>query len=157
MESPRQVGALPVRQTKTGALEILLITSRDTRRWVIPKGWPRKRLGDPVAAAREARDEAGVTGRISSAPVGSYRYRKSDDGRVQIISVAVFVLTVDKEKKRWREQQQRQRAWFPIKIAARRVREPHLKRLIAGLDGVAPKSSSSASRWRPLQTVARAS
>src|SRR5689334_1664160 len=58
-----QVGALPLRKSR-GGFEVLLISSRETGRWVIPKGWPSKRLSDPNAAAREAKQEAGVTGKI---------------------------------------------------------------------------------------------
>jgi 8-oxo-dGTP pyrophosphatase MutT (NUDIX family) len=129
----KQVGALPVRRTRKGPLEVLLVSSRDTGRWVIPKGWPSKRMTDAAAAAREARQEAGITGKIASKSYGSYRYRKIDGGGIRVIEVAVYLLRVKKEKKRWQEQDQRQRAWFDIATAARRVREPRLRLLIAGL------------------------
>jgi hypothetical protein len=48
-----QYGALPYRRTKTGTLEILLVTSRNTRRWIIPKGWPIKGMKPAKSAARE--------------------------------------------------------------------------------------------------------
>ena len=59
MELPRQVAALPVRRNPDGSLSVLLVTSRQTRRWVIPKGWPWPKHEDHVAAAEEAREEAG--------------------------------------------------------------------------------------------------
>ncbi|MGB7917572.1 MAG: NUDIX domain-containing protein, partial [Rhodomicrobium sp.] len=64
MNARRQVAALPLRLAKNGAIEILLVTSRDTGRWIIPKGWTSKRIKDCKAAAREAREEAGVKGKI---------------------------------------------------------------------------------------------
>lgn len=129
----KQVGALPVRTAENGTLEILLVTSRDTGRWVIPKGWPSKRMTDASAASREAKQEAGVTGKIASKPTGSYRYRKIEKTSSRLIEVDVYRLAVQKERKRWPEKVQRNRAWFDLETAARRVREPRLKRLIATL------------------------
>jgi 8-oxo-dGTP pyrophosphatase MutT (NUDIX family) len=65
MTLPKQVAALPLRKKRDKTLEVLLVSSRDTGRWVIPKGWPSKRMSDSAAAAREAKQEAGVTGKIS--------------------------------------------------------------------------------------------
>jgi 8-oxo-dGTP pyrophosphatase MutT (NUDIX family) len=100
---------------------------------VIPKGWPSKRMTDAAAAAREANQEAGVTGKTSKEICGSYRYRKIEIDRVRVVEVGVFVLRVKKEKKRWREKGQRQRAWFDRDEAARKVREPGLKTIIREL------------------------
>lgn len=122
-----------MRKAANGALEVLLVSSRDTGRWIIPKGWPSKRMTDSAAAAREAKQEAGVIGKISPAIFGSYRYRKIEQTSVRLIEVAVYLLWVNKEKKRWREQEQRHRQWFDIATASRKVREPRLKLLIAGI------------------------
>jgi 8-oxo-dGTP pyrophosphatase MutT (NUDIX family) len=129
-----QVAALPVRRGPDGSVEVLLVTSRDTGRWVIPKGWTSKRLKDRDAAAREAMQEAGVAGKIANKPIGQYRYRKLIAGHARLLDVSVFLLRVRKEKKRWREKDQRQRSWFPARIAARRVREAQLKALIIAID-----------------------
>lgn len=129
----KQVGALPVRKASNGEVEILLVTSRDTGRWVIPKGWPSKRMTDASAALREARQEAGVTGKIAAAPIGSYRYRKLENDSSRLIEVSVYRLAVKKERKSWPEKLERSRAWFDLETAARRVREPRLKTLIAAL------------------------
>src|SRR5690554_2758136 len=72
----KQFGAIPVRFTPEGQLEIMLITSRQTRRWIVPKGWPMKGLEGHDTAAREAFEEAGVNGSISDRPIGSYVYAK---------------------------------------------------------------------------------
>ncbi len=130
MDSPKQIAALPVRRTEDGSLEVLLVTSRETGRWVIPKGWTSKRMKDHHAAAREALQEAGVAGKIKSKPIGNYRYRKVEGTTSRLLDVSVYLLAVRKEKKRWREQGQRQRAWFPVDVAARRVREVRLRSLI---------------------------
>ncbi len=131
----RQVGALPLRKVRGGGFEVLLVSSRETGRWVIPKGWPAKRLSDPKAAAREARQEAGVTGKISDTPVGGYRYRKKmADQTIRVIDVDVYVLWVKKQRKSWLEKDQRVRVWFTQGDAARKVREPRLKTLISQFD-----------------------
>lgn len=128
----RQVGALPLRKIRGGGIEVLLISSRETRRWVIPKGWPAKRLSDPKAAAREARQEAGVIGKIGGQPIGTYRYRKKMPlGHFRVIDVDVYPLWVKKQRKSWRERDERIRVWFAQSDAALKVREPKLKELIA--------------------------
>ena len=130
----RQVAALPLRQAKDGALEILLVTSRDTGRWIIPKGWPSKRLKDCKAAAREARQEAGVKGKILREAIGSYWYIKRElGGEGGPIEVRVFLLKVSKRCKRWPEKLERRRAWFDIEDAASRVSDPKLSSLIGML------------------------
>jgi 8-oxo-dGTP pyrophosphatase MutT (NUDIX family) len=129
----KQVAALPLRKTKNGGLEVLLVTSRGTGRWVVPKGWPSKRLGDCKAAAREARQEAGVRGKVARKAVGSYRYAKPELGDSSDIDVSVFLLTVMKQYKRWPEMHQRKRAWFGVLDAAAKIMEPELASLIGRL------------------------
>jgi 8-oxo-dGTP pyrophosphatase MutT (NUDIX family) len=133
MPSSKQVAALPLRKKRDKTLEVLLVSSRDTGRWVIPKGWPSKRMSDSAAAAREAKQEAGVTGKISKRIYGHYRYRKIEKESTQLIEVAVYVLWVKKEKKQWREKTERQRTWFDVETASRKVREPKLRALLSAL------------------------
>lgn len=71
----RQYAALPWRRGADG-LEILLITSRETRRWVLPKGWGKKDEPATIAVAREALEETGVAGPVAETPLGQYRYQK---------------------------------------------------------------------------------
>jgi 8-oxo-dGTP pyrophosphatase MutT (NUDIX family) len=126
----RQFAALPY--VRDGAvLSILLLTSRETRRWVIPKGWPIKKRTGYETAEIEARQEAGVTGRISRTPLGSYTYRK----RLHVFSsvmceVEVYPLAVLEQKMKWRERAVRQLIWVPPEEAADRVDEPELAALI---------------------------
>ena len=130
MLARKQVAALPLRLAKDGALEILLVTSRDTGRWIIPKGWPSKRLKDRKAAAREAREEAGVKGKVFRKAIGSYRYIKRELDNGVLIEVRVFLLKVSKRYKRWPEKHERRRAWFGIYDAASIVSDPELSALI---------------------------
>ena len=129
----KQVGALPLRKAPSNTIEVLLVSSRDTGRWVIPKGWPSKRMTDSAAAAREAKQEAGVTGKIAKNPVGSYRYRKIEKENIRLIEVDVYLLWVKKEKKQWKEKAERNRVWFDAQTASRKVREPNLRALISAL------------------------
>ncbi len=72
----KQYGALPYRVTASGSIEILLVTTRQTKRWAIPKGWPAKKLKPCESAAREAYEEAGVRGTIGAKPIGTFTYEK---------------------------------------------------------------------------------
>jgi 8-oxo-dGTP pyrophosphatase MutT (NUDIX family) len=74
--SASKYAALPYRFTPTAALEILLVTTRRSRRWIIPKGWPIKGLKPPKPAAREAFEEAGVRGKVAMKSVGVFNYDK---------------------------------------------------------------------------------
>lgn len=109
---------------------ILLVTSRDTGRWVIPKGWPAKRLKPHEAAAREAVEEAGILGKIGSKPIGSYQYRRPHQNGDQLHSVSVYLVAARSALDHWPEELQRKRAWCSISTAARRVAEPELRSLI---------------------------
>lgn len=138
----RQVAALPWRvpasdQDGAGPLEILLVSSRETRRWVIPKGWPMKGKTDPQAAAQEAYEEAGLDGRISDKPVGQYPYLKRlKSGAARAVTVDVFPLEVTGEHATWPEKGQRTLQWMPPVEAALAVQEPELRDLIARFAGV---------------------
>src|SRR5262245_32596723 len=68
--------ALPFRLRSDGAIEVMLITSRDTGRWLIPKGWPAAGLSPQDSAAIEAREESGLVGRIGDHAIGCYQYDK---------------------------------------------------------------------------------
>jgi 8-oxo-dGTP pyrophosphatase MutT (NUDIX family) len=126
----KQIGALPWRKKK-GRVEVLLITSRETRRWVIPKGWPMDGLADFSAAKLEAYEEAGVDGRIRRKAIGSYLYDKQMDESVAVrCRVHVYLLGVTEEHRKWPEKGERKRQWFAIDEAALLVDEPDLSELI---------------------------
>jgi 8-oxo-dGTP pyrophosphatase MutT (NUDIX family) len=127
-----QYAALPWRE-REGGREVLLVTSRDTGRWVLPKGWPMKKKAPHEAAAREAYEEAGVRGQVREAPLGTYSYLKSfTDVLAFRCEVQVFPLEVREERRRWPEQAQRTRRWFSPAQAAEAVEEPDLQALIRG-------------------------
>jgi len=131
-EFRQQYGALCFRRTANGdAIEILVITSRDSGRWIIPKGWPMKKKQPHEAAEIEAWQEAGVRGRAKKKPVGRYTYLKwLDNGDVAPCIVDVFQVEVTEIEKNYKERGQRELAWLPPEEAAHRVREIELKSLI---------------------------
>jgi 8-oxo-dGTP pyrophosphatase MutT (NUDIX family) len=126
-----QAAALPWRGTANG-VEIMVITSRDTGRWVLPKGWPEGTEEFHLAAAREAHEEAGLTGAISQQEVGRYVYAKIlASGEEVPCEVLVFPLEVDKVADKWKEKGQRKRKWVSPADAARMLNEPELCKLIS--------------------------
>jgi len=129
-----QAAALPWRR-KDGVIEVMLITSRDTGRWVLPKGWPEGRESLDQTASREAREEAGVEGPMSG-EIGRYIYGKAmPSGLRSRCEVAVFPLEVASEAKHWREEKERTRRWFAPEEAALLVAEPDLSRLLGAFKG----------------------
>jgi 8-oxo-dGTP pyrophosphatase MutT (NUDIX family) len=125
-----QVAALCWRMHK-GRVEVLLITSRDTGRWVIPKGWPIVGLSLSGSAAREAWEEAGVEGQVRDQSLGAYLYDKIARPATALpCSVAVFPLQVKTLHNRFPERKQRRRKWFPAADAAHLVAEEELRRLL---------------------------
>jgi 8-oxo-dGTP pyrophosphatase MutT (NUDIX family) len=131
-EPRAQYAALPWRRDAAGQVEVLLITSRETRRWVIPKGWPIKGLTSPQSAAREAFEEAGVAGDAAKSKLGTYTYDKRlRSGRMQAVRVTVYALQVATESDDWPEKGQREKLWLSPADAADRVDEPDLRAVIA--------------------------
>lgn len=128
-----QYGALPYAIDEAGELQILLVTSRGTGRWIIPKGWPMRLLPPYKAAAREAFEEAGVIGKPKRKSIGAYEYDKfADDGSFIRCKVRVFPLAVQRLEDDWLEASQRRRRWFGQEEAAGLVEEPALKALLRG-------------------------
>ncbi len=139
VEPKIQYAALPWRMGKT--LEVMLVSSRETRRWVIPKGWPMKGRKPHATAAIEALQEAGLLGKIEKVAVGAYHYHKRlKNGAVLLCRVDVFPLRVARQRKSWPEKRQRITKWFPRSEAALLVHEPELTRLIMTFEKVASKS-----------------
>src|SRR5215210_9291872 len=126
----QQIAALPYRIGDHGEIEVLLVTSRDTGRWVIPKGWPMKGKKPHKAAAQEAVEEAGVKGSVGAAPIGQYVYWKRRTRDFVLCEVNVYPLRVSRQLKSWPEQGQRELRWFSPDEAARQIEEPDLAVLI---------------------------
>jgi uncharacterized protein len=137
-----QVAALPYRilpgvaNLAGEAVDVLLVTSRETGRWVLPKGNMDAGETPEAAAAREAAEEAGAGGTLTPTPIGTYDYEKrAADGSVASLSVAVFPLHVRDLAADWPERKDRERRWFSRAEAAAAVDEPDLRELIAGFAG----------------------
>ncbi len=128
----QQYAALCFRYTPDGSgIELLVVTSRDSGRWIIPKGWPMKSKKPFEAAAIEALQEAGVSGKVRKKPVGHYTYLKLlDDGDVAPCIVDVFQIEVTAFADKFKEKGERTIAWVSPDEAARRVREIELKSLL---------------------------
>jgi 8-oxo-dGTP pyrophosphatase MutT (NUDIX family) len=109
----------------------MLVTSRETRRWIIPKGWPIKGKSPHRSAAREAFEEAGVLGTVGRQPVGSFSYEKrlKDGGSVEC-EVRVFPLEVKRQQKEWPEKEERRTKWLSASKAAERIKDPLLSKII---------------------------
>lgn len=126
-----QYAALPWRRANDD-LEILLVTTLTTRRWIVPKGWPVPRLAPPDCAAHEAAEEAGVTGDVSSRPLGAFHYEKRrKSGEALHCRVEVFAMQVLNQRRSWPEKSIRQARWCSVEEALSRVSEPGLRRIIA--------------------------
>jgi 8-oxo-dGTP pyrophosphatase MutT (NUDIX family) len=95
-------------------LQILLVTSRQTKRWILPKGWPIKGLKPAKSAAREAYEEAGVRGAVGLKSIGSFTYDKSrgDDGQIVPCEIHIFPLLVERQHKVWPEKLEREVRWL---------------------------------------------
>jgi 8-oxo-dGTP pyrophosphatase MutT (NUDIX family) len=123
----QQSAVIPFRH-RHGQLQVLLITSSSSKRWVIPKGDKEMALSSRESAAREALEEAGIEGSVSGKSIGTYTYEKGGClCRVQVFAMAVHVI-----HKRWLESYRRRR-WRDLREAARRVDEKGLRRLIRAL------------------------
>jgi 8-oxo-dGTP pyrophosphatase MutT (NUDIX family) len=143
-----QYAALPFRQRPNGGTEVLLVTSRTTRRWIIPKGWPIDGASPAGTARQEALEEAGLVGRIGHRSLGSFRYRKRlRQGRPVTCEVHVFPLNVKRQRRHWREKHQRKTRWFSANEAAAAVLEPELRRIIVKLGHTADGHGPFESPW----------
>lgn len=133
--SLHQVGALPIRE-HAGSTEVCLITTRETGRWTIPKGWPMKGCKDPVAARIEAEQEAGIIGKIDKDPFGTFLYWKRRCDHFDLVTVHVFLLHATEQLDVWKELGQRQIRWVAPADAAIVVEEPGLATLLQAVTGM---------------------
>ena len=114
-----------------GAVEVLLVTSFRSRRWIIPKGNVDEGMSPQAAAAMEAQEEAGVSGSIGKHSIGSYCYEKFDDSvGVCQIEVDVYPLRVEIVMAHWPEMASRERQWLPSDEASLVISEPGLAAIV---------------------------
>lgn len=133
-KTPVQFAAICYRRIKSGS-EVLLLTSRDSGRWVVPKGWPIEGLSPSETAQQEAWEEGGVSGKLRDICLGVFDYDKVlETGTDLPVSVAVFPIEVKKLADDFPEVGQRRRKWFTPKKAAARVNEPDLKQILRKFD-----------------------
>ncbi|KAA0972099.1 NUDIX hydrolase [Aureimonas fodinaquatilis] len=125
-----QVASMPLRINADGHLQVLLVTSRETRRWVLPKGNLMKGKTPSRAAAIEALEEAGVTGKISKTPYDSFQYWKRGRKAFAFAVVEVFVLIVTGRRASWKEKKQRRQVWVTPTQASVMVLEPGLQSIL---------------------------
>ncbi len=131
----QQFGALPWRRNRSGEIEVLLVTTRSTGRWILPRGWPVKAKTPAETAAREAFEEAGVIGSVDPRPIGEYSYVKTlADGSENDCLVTLFSLQVRGTLVQWPEMDQRQRRWHGLDQACAAASDRQLAGLLAALD-----------------------
>ena len=134
-QDPRtQFAALPYRRRK-GQVQVLLITSLDTDRWILPKGWPGRSKDGPRTALAEAWEEAGLEGaRVVERPIGEYEgVKRHDSGLMEPCRVLVYELEGGRLVDDYPEAGQRMRRWAPATEAASLVEEPALRRFLSDL------------------------
>jgi len=133
-ESRSQFAALPFRVVDDG-VQVLLVTSRRTRRWILPKGWPEDAMTPAQIAAKEAWEEAGALGTAYDVCIGVYSFEKFVQGAPNLPVIAlVYPLKVKRLKSTYPEGGERRRKWFSAKKAAAAVDGPELKRILKTFD-----------------------
>ena len=129
-----QFGAICYR-VKDGTIQILLVTTRRTGRWMVPRGWPIDATTPAQTALREAWEEAGVRGKVTGNCVGVYSYIKElDDDDDLPCLVALFPVKVQDLEKSYPERKERKRRWFTPKKAAEKLDEPELSQIVKAFD-----------------------
>ncbi|MCB1388734.1 MAG: NUDIX domain-containing protein [Rhodobacteraceae bacterium] len=129
-----QTAALCTRQGRKG-VEVLLVTSLDTKRWIVPKGWPMEGRSLAQAAAQEAWEEAGVRGVVDENPIGSFGYEKTVKGGIPVTCrCSVYRIETEALAEDYPEKGRRERRWMRPRDAARAVDERELKAVIRALD-----------------------
>lgn len=135
----RQCAALPFKE-EGGETLVMLITSWETGRWILPKGWAEKRLTEAELAAKEAYEEAGIIGDVSPAPISCYHYTKRMEVENRECAVNVYPLRVTQLLDVWKEAHQRRREWFTLPQAALHVDDGELVTILLSL--AAPRTLS---------------
>ena len=154
----RQFGALPWRIGNRGTREVMLLTSRETHRWVIPKGWPMKGRKPSKVASQEAYEEAGLIAHImNKRPIGSFHYEKRLAHKAILCEVRVFLFRVERQLDDWPEESARETRWFDAEEAAELVEEGGLAEIIKGFAGshVRFVAYEKPSRPSPVPTALR--
>ncbi len=139
----RQSAVLPYRR-RDGDLQVLLITSRNGKRWVLPKGIVEPGMTPPDSAAKEAEEEAGVEGAVSDIGLGRYAQKKWGG----TCKIEVFPMRVTAENAQWPESEIRQRVWLSLDSAAKRVENAKLRKILERLPDALGQDERRAQRKR---------
>jgi len=123
-----QSGAVPFRW-KGDELDVLLITSRGKRRWILPKGNIPAGFTPRASAVKEAFEETGIRGYLFPRPLGTYPHRSKEGIR----PVVLFPMEVLRIESKWPEKEERRRKWFHLEDAITNVKPAELKALLRGL------------------------
>ena len=129
IRNPFQIAAL-VYRWQADELEVLLVTSRETRRWILPKGWPVSGKTAAATAEQEADEEAGIFGRAGKKPLGRYAAIKQIGEISLVCEVEVYPLHFAKQKQKWKERGERVCRWLAAEEAAATIAEPDLASII---------------------------
>jgi 8-oxo-dGTP pyrophosphatase MutT (NUDIX family) len=141
-EFREQSAVIPYRKKNDG-VEVLLITSLDTGRWVLPKGHIEKGLSARESAEKEAFEEAGIKGDVAKQSVGAYRYAKTDKKGGGMRRVSVFPMEVQSELDEWPEKGKRTRRWMDVEAAAQAVDEKKLGKILLSFLQTQPKKKAA--------------
>jgi 8-oxo-dGTP pyrophosphatase MutT (NUDIX family) len=126
-----QFGVLPWRRTPDG-VQVLLVTTRNTRRWIVPKGWPETGRTPQECAAQEGYEEAGVKGAVTGESIGAFSHRKQlKSGQMVTCRIRVYSMEVSDVADDWPEKSARETKWCLVAEALTLVDDPGLRRLIA--------------------------
>jgi 8-oxo-dGTP pyrophosphatase MutT (NUDIX family) len=126
-----QYAVLPWRIGEGGTRQVMLLTSRETHRWVIPKGWPMKGRKPAEVASQEAYEQARLIGQIvGKRPLGNFHYEKRLGSKATICEVLVLLFRVERQRDDWPEKGERKSKWFDAKEAAALVEEGGLAEII---------------------------
>ncbi|HEY4042133.1 MAG TPA: NUDIX hydrolase [Rhodopila sp.] len=114
----------------------MLLTSRGTHRWVIPRGWPIKGRKPAEVATQEAYAEAGLIGHIvGKRSIGNFHYQKRLAKAEVLCQVRVFLFRVERQLDEWPEKSHRETKWFDADEAADVVEEGGLAEIIDRFSG----------------------
>lgn len=128
-----QVAALCFRY-KNDKLQVCIVTTRNTGRWILPRGWPTHKKTAHQGAAIEAYEEAGVKGTVFPDAIGTYAYDKPIGDELAPVLVVVYAIHATNVAKKWPEKHQRKRRWLSPKKATAKLQEPGLRHIVANFD-----------------------
>ena len=117
-EEQARIVAAVCHQRGQGGVEFLLVRTKRGKCWTFPKGHVEPGERSWEAAAREAREEAGAEGDVSSTPLTEYRYPDTRGGEGDSV-VTAYLLAVSRLHEQARKERRRERRWVASDEAVR--------------------------------------